>query len=98
MEVSMPHVPEISKDTIHSLTISMTHDRDWFKKYLKDLKKDNTLVYGLLRVALSTWENHESAQGYAKGICTMYALIKNQIEANELNDLYNNDDGNELEK
>ena len=49
-------------------------------------------------MALSTWENHESAQGYAKGICTMYALIKNQIEANELNDLYNNDDGNELEK
>ena len=57
----MAHVPEISKDTIHSLTVSMTHDRDWFKKYLKDLKKDNTLVYGLLKVALSTWENHESA-------------------------------------
>ena len=30
----MAHVPEISKDTIHSLTVSMTHDRDWFKKYL----------------------------------------------------------------
>ena len=85
-------IPEVSKDTVASLTVSMAHDKRWFKNQLIKMRKENKLLHALIKTAHASWKNQTEVTGYIKGLCTMYALIQNQLEANEWNSFYSDDD------
>jgi hypothetical protein len=81
-------IPKITPETLASVTTSMNHDEEYFENFLQRIKKDNRLVYELIRVvygASSEGDYKNAGDSYMRGVCTVYKLIESQMEADEMN-------------
>jgi len=74
-----------------SVTTSMSHDEEYFEGFLQAIKKDNLLVYELIKIvhqASSEGDYKEKGDSYMRGVCTVYRLIESQMEADEMNRIW----------
>ena len=81
-------IPKITPETVSSVTTSMNHDEEYFEKFLQTVKKNNRLVYELIKVvysASSEGDYKSAGDSYMRGVCTVYRLIESQMEADEMN-------------
>ena len=84
-------IPKITPETVSSVTTSMNHDEVYFEKFLQTVKKDNRLVYELIKVvygASSDGDYKNVGDSYMRGVCTVYKLIESQMEADEMNRIW----------
>lgn len=87
----MPNIPLVSLDVAKALIATMDHEDEYFTNYASRLHVENPLMFYLLGIA----QEHSStdfSSGYMKGLMTAYALIENQMDANALNQQWNDDD------
>ena len=74
-----------------SVTTSMNHDEEYFESFLQEIKKDNLLIYELIRIvhgASSEGNYKDAGDSYMRGVCTVYKLIESQMEADEMNRIW----------
>jgi|TARA_R110000824_G_scaffold285481_1_gene473665 hypothetical protein len=84
-------IPKITPETLASVTTSMNHDEEYFEGFLEAIKKDNLLIYELIRIvhsASSEGNYKEKGDSYMRGVCTVYKLIESQMEADEMNRIW----------
>ena len=82
------NIPKITYDTLTAVTISIEHDDWYFDRCIQKMKKENEFIYELIQVvrSISTSDRDKvAAEAYARGICTVYKLVDNQLESNEMN-------------
>jgi hypothetical protein len=87
----MMSIPKITGETMISVTTSMNHDEEYFESFLQAIKKDNPLVYELIRLvhgASAEGNYKNSGDSYMRGVCTVYKLIQSQMEADEMNRIW----------
>ena len=82
------NIPKITYETLTAITISIEHDDWYFDRCVQQLKKENEFIHELIQVvrSISTSDKDKvAAEAYARGICTVYKLVENQLESNEMN-------------
>ncbi len=87
----MMSIPKITRETMISVTTSMNHDEEYFESFLESIKKNNRMVYELIRIvhSASAEGNYKnSGDSYMRGVCTVYKLIESQMEADEMNRIW----------
>jgi len=88
----MTIIPKITPETVFSVTTSMEHDADeYFNKFVQKIRKENILVYELIRVVYSntlSGEHEKTGDAYMRGVCTAYKLIESQMEGDEMNKVW----------
>ncbi len=79
-------IPKVSLDVVESTTASITDGKDFWKKALDKMFKENPLLYQLLVVGEMSDNNDDFKNGYQKGALLIYLLLSRQIEAEDMNE------------
>ena len=82
-------IPKISIDTITSTSASIIDNQQFWTDVANKISKENSLLHDLLIVTSKGEEkSHDFKDGYHKGACLIYILLSNQIEAEDMNELW----------
>tara|TARA_Y100001938_G_C7896672_1_gene332512 strand:+ start:113 stop:370 length:258 start_codon:yes stop_codon:yes gene_type:complete len=82
-------IPKISLETMGSTTASLTNNKDFWEAAIDKIKAENPLLYQLLIVnETSVYKDEIFIDGYTRGAILTYILLSNQIEADEMNEVW----------
>ena len=82
-------MPKVSLHTMTSTTASLTNNKDFWEVSIERMRSDNPLLYQLLIVSeTSITKEGDFTEVYKRGLALIYTLLSNQIEADEMNELW----------
>ena len=83
-------IPKVSLDIMHSTTVSITDDKDFWDNALDTMRIENPLLYQLLLVSNSSSspKSSEYRSAYEKGATLVYILLSRQAEADDMNEMW----------
>ena len=81
-------IPKVSLDVVESTTASIGDSEDFWKKALDRISQENPILYQLLIIGERSDRSHDFKNGYQKGALLIYLLLSRQMEAEDMNELW----------
>ena len=81
-------IPKVSLDVVESTTASIGDSEDFWKKALDRISQENPILYQLLIIGERSVRSDDFKNGYQKGALLIYLLLSRQMEAEDMNELW----------
>ena len=81
-------IPKVSLDVVESTTASIGDSEDFWKKALDRISQENPILYQLLIIGERSNRSDDFKNGYQKGALLIYLLLSRQMEAENMNELW----------
>ena len=81
-------LPKITDQTVNSTLATLQHDSEFAENTIKDIKKNNPVLYSMLELISSSNKDPEYIRGYIVGASQFYNLLDRQKQSDLLDTMW----------